>query len=242
MKPVSSFLTGLNFSDISHELFFWLILLVVWACTFFFGWKTVSSYQKSVELVKNNNNLKETLSLLTKSSNISVGEIDQFNNIAANLIPERESYFSIINALDALSQKTGFIFGDYEINLSDSNQEKLSLNVNGKGNIDTLHTFLQEYKFISGRLITINSLDLLAEDQDQYSLTLNFYHQSASSVAPADALSEPDVSVAPLAPPHGNQIGDLISSTLSSPIQGETLQLSEKDIRFVREIIAQIKE
>lgn len=97
------------------------------------------------------------------------------------LIPDVESYFSIIFALEELSKQTNFIITSYIINLQSSTQNKLSLTVQGTGNRDSFLTFLKEYNFTGGRLITAEKIEYSADISGGSSLNLNFYTKKVSA-------------------------------------------------------------
>lgn len=104
-------------------------------------------------------------------------------DILKNLIPDTEDYFSIVYALDELSQKTGFIISSYTINLASSSTNKLSLIVSGVGNSDAFLKFLQDYNLGGGRLITTEKIELNAKDVETFRLALNFYNKKVSEGA-----------------------------------------------------------
>src|SRR3989338_2701233 len=63
--------------------------------------------------------------------------LQQLNEFLNQLIPSKENYFSIIAALEKLSQKTNFIITSYSINLNDSSEGKLALDITCQGDTAT---------------------------------------------------------------------------------------------------------
>ena len=96
------------------------------------------------------------------------------------LIPDNEDFFSVISAIERLSKETNFVINQYTINLSESTPEKLSLAVTGDGNSETFLKLLENYNFVGGRLITLNTFDFNNKGV-QYSLNFNFYHKGVPS-------------------------------------------------------------
>ncbi|KKP87923.1 MAG: hypothetical protein UR91_C0032G0011 [Candidatus Nomurabacteria bacterium GW2011_GWC2_35_8] len=99
---------------------------------------------------------KETLE---QSANLIKNEIDEANTLFTMLIPDKEDFFTIINAIEVISKKSGFIITEYSVNLSDSSQEKLSISVSGTGDSNTFVNFLDSYAFSGGRFTTVIQLN-----------------------------------------------------------------------------------
>lgn len=129
------------------------------------------------------NDLQNKQQLIAAATNQNPQGLTEDVDILRSLIPDYEDYFSIVYALDELSQKTGFIISSYTINLASSSANKLSLVVSGVGNSDAFLKFLQDYNVGGGRLITTEKIELNAKDIDSFRLALNFYNKKVSDSA-----------------------------------------------------------
>lgn len=113
--------------------------------------------------------------------------------IMNSLIPNSEDYFSIIYALDQLSQKTGFTINSYTVDLAESKENKLALSVTGVGDSQSFLQFLRDYNTGGGRLITAETIQLDSTNSSSIKLQLNFYNKTASA---EDVVENPDYEAA----------------------------------------------
>lgn len=120
---------------------------------------------------------KNALSFL---SSTTTKNIDEYYNIMTSLIPEAENYFTIIYSLNNLAGETKFNITSYSLNLKESTQNKISIEVTGEGNQTEFLNFLKEYNIGGGRLITAEEITLNTEEFTGITLRLNFYNQKAS--------------------------------------------------------------
>jgi len=143
----------------------------------------ISFFQQTLENKQKINDLNNEINLLTsKKNNLKIFAQNDFNiekaiKILNYLIPNEEDYFSILYALEKLSEKTGLLITSYTINLSDRNPNRLRLTVTGVGDINTFLNFLKEYNFSGGRLITSDNLSLNFQQQSGFKIDLIFYNQ-----------------------------------------------------------------
>ncbi|MDO8496939.1 MAG: hypothetical protein Q7S61_00150 [bacterium] len=112
---------------------------------------------------------------LNSVKNVPPQELDDLNQLLTQLMPETEDLFSVIYAIETLSNKTGFIISSYTINLDKSKGGKLSIAVDGVGNEQTFLQFIQSYRYEGGRLITIEKIDMPSRGGGNLKLDLNFY-------------------------------------------------------------------
>ncbi|MGB9883483.1 MAG: hypothetical protein ACPLRN_03160, partial [Microgenomates group bacterium] len=134
------------------SIFFLLILVL--------GINKINTLNQNIEKLSSEvNNLNKKYQLI---NTIIPDEqiLDEDMKVLNALIPNSEDYFSIIFALENLSQKTGFIITGYTVNISQSTPNKLRLVVNGVGDTDAFLKFLQNYQFGGGRLITSDKITL----------------------------------------------------------------------------------
>lgn len=123
------------------------------------------------------NSKKNALAFLSGTSSKN---IDEYYNLVSSLIPESENYFTIIYALNNLSELTNFNITSYALNLKESTNNKISIQVTGVGNQQEFLNFLKEYNVGGGRLITAETIKLNSEEFSGITLKLNFYSQKTS--------------------------------------------------------------
>lgn len=148
----------------------------------------------------------------------STASLDEDLQVMSTIIPDAEDYFSIINALESLSQKTNFRIDSYSINLLASTSNKLSLTVIGTGDNEAFLTFLSKYQLDGGRLITAEHIGIDPSETGGIRLDLNFYNKKASSdIASGSAAAAP--SIAEL-----NDIKSKVTFTLTGPSEERPIQ------------------
>ncbi|PJC81284.1 hypothetical protein CO007_05415 [Candidatus Roizmanbacteria bacterium CG_4_8_14_3_um_filter_36_10] len=120
--------------------------------------------------------------------------MDEVNKVFTRLIPNEEDFFSIIVALDTISKKTNFIITGYSINLQTTNKNKLALTIGGAGDNEAFFNFLRDYRYVGGRLITIDKINYNTTTFAQTQLGVNFYNgnESKSTLITAAKLSQAD--------------------------------------------------
>lgn len=120
--------------------------------------------------------LKNRTDTLRYNKALTEDQITTYNQILTMLIPEAEDYFSIIYALDEISTKTGFNIVGYTVDLIHSTRDKITISVEGRGNIDSFLNFLQNYQFEGGRLITSEKIQF-SGNITTTKISLNFYNK-----------------------------------------------------------------
>jgi len=158
---------------------FVLIFLIIFSITFVIR-KTMENNEKINTLRDEVKTLTEKQNnfYLLKNANI---DFEKTLTIFNQLIPEEEDYFSIIYALETLSQKTGFQITSYTVNISESTPSRLKLSVSGIGSTDSFFKFLKEYNFGGKRLITSDNLSLNSE-QSEFKIDLSFYNKKTTDI------------------------------------------------------------
>lgn len=152
-----------------------LILTVILA--FVLSGKITENSAQIKKLEKEVVELQDKQNLLTTTASEGTTNLEEDIRIIQALIPDAEDYFSILYALDQLSQKTGFLINSYTINLTQSTKDKLSVVVTGVGDADSFLRFLQEYNFGGGRLITTEKIELGSDQSEAFKLNLTFYNR-----------------------------------------------------------------
>lgn len=135
--------------------------------------------------------------------------IDQDLLLMSRLIPQSQDYFSIIQSLENLSQRTQFQIVSYQINLTESTDSKLSIVVRGIGDSQSFLTFLDSYQVDGGRLITMEKLKINPQTPGEVQLDMNFYIESPAA---ADRAIEYEETIRKL-----DQIKGTISYDLAAP-------------------------
>lgn len=161
--------------------FFVLNLVLILVIGFYF-----SQYQKNILKIKSLTNdlsaYNKQRELLDFKNQVIKNEVDldYINQILTQLIPSQEDYFSIVAALEKLSLETNFIISAYNINIDKSNNEKLSLVIEGQGDPTAFLKFLQEYNYTGGRLITIDQINFSQTDFTGSKINISVYTGKAS--------------------------------------------------------------
>lgn len=104
-------------------------------------------------------------------------KLDEDVKLLNKLVPNAEDYFSIIYALETLSQKTNFMITSYIVNIASSTPEKLRIKVSGSGDSRSFVDFLKDYNFSGGRLITSDKVQLDPNFSGSIMIDLTFYNK-----------------------------------------------------------------
>lgn len=149
--------------------------------------KKVDNENKKIALEKDIKELRMKADFIAYQDKIEKEgiDIDNMNILMSALVPETEDYFSIILALENLSQKSGFIIQAYTLNISQSTKEKLSITIEGTGDQTAFLAFLKDYTYSGGRLITVDKIDYLSQGFFQIKLAVNFYSGKGTPVSPS---------------------------------------------------------
>lgn len=124
--------------------------------------------------------LGDRFNTLKYNKALTQDQIKEYNKLLASLIPETEDFFSIIYALEGISNKSGFKITNYTIEVGESSKEKLTLSVQGIGDPDDFLKFLQEYQYIGGRLATSDKIVYRGTSANNTVIVLNFYSKRFS--------------------------------------------------------------
>lgn len=104
-------------------------------------------------------------------------ELDSLIKTLNTLLPGKEDYFSIFSTLQKVSDKSGFTITSYTVNFSEATPEKVGLTINGDGSPAELLSFIQNYKFSGGRLITMDNVEF-SPSTTKTALKVNFYSKN----------------------------------------------------------------
>lgn len=177
IKPFIRRLIKENIFYLIGDVFIFILIII----TVRIGLIENSSYNKKINALKTELNQLQNKATLMNTTIPSSDKLDEDLNFLNTLIPNVEDYFSIIYALEKLSQKTNFIITEYEVNISNSTAEKLKLSVNGIGDSQSFINFLKNYNFGGGRLITSDKIQLDPKFFGSIKIDLTFYAKNVST-------------------------------------------------------------
>lgn len=106
---------------------------------------------------------------------ISPNQIVAYNNMLTELIPESDTNLSVYFVLDSLAEKTNFELSNYRIRKSGEESETITFTVSGTGNEEEFLYFLENYRYITQRLITIQNISINNNDTKEVEMELTLY-------------------------------------------------------------------
>lgn len=157
------------------SLFFLLILIVT---TIKLSLNKINLGKSRINILKTDINQLDKKVKLYQESIPSTDKLDEDIKLLNRLIPNVEDYFSVIYALDKLSEETGFLIINYSVNVKKSTSDKLRLTINGIGDSEAFLRFLEKYQFSGGRLITSDKIELNPEMSGAIKLNITFYNKA----------------------------------------------------------------
>ncbi|MFA6081720.1 MAG: hypothetical protein WC741_04945 [Patescibacteria group bacterium] len=177
IKPFLRRLLRENIFYIIGNIFIFILIIV----TIKIGITNNLSYEKKISSLKIElNQLKNKVTLMNTTIPSSE-KLDEDLDFLNKLIPNIEDYFSIVYALEKLSQESNFIITSYTVAVGNSSAEKLKLNVLGVGDSQTFIDFLKNYNFGGGRLITSDKIQLDPNFFGTIKIDLTFYTKKVST-------------------------------------------------------------
>lgn len=174
------------------SLFVFILLCVI----VFIFYARFNKQKAEVELLTNKVQLlKERYDTLKYNTSLSQDQIKEYNALLTHLIPEAEDYFSIIYALEKISSVSQLAITDYTVNVSKTDREQLTLTVDGKGDPESFLTFLEEYQFAGGRLVTSDKIQYGGGVAGNVRIALSFYSKRfiPNESTTASRLSEKEI-------------------------------------------------
>jgi len=185
IKPFIQRLIKENIFYVVGNAFIFILIII----TVGIGLTENSSYNKKISSLKIELNQLQNKVNLMNTIIPSPDKLDEDLNFLNTLIPNIEDYFSIIYALEKLSQKSNFVITGYTVNVEKSTAEKLKLSITGIGDSQSFINFLKDYSFGGGRLITSDKIQLDPNFFGSIKIDLTFY---AKSVLTGKNLALPD--------------------------------------------------
>lgn len=168
--------------------------VVLLGALIYFGIQLRTTYTEMIATQDKVQQMKASITLIRNNQTIFNGRIDEYNEILEQLIPDNESYFSVISTLEQLSERTGVVINSYSVNLASTTEEKLTLTVVIEGNAESLQQFIQTYRYAGGRLLTTDGLVMTPNQLESITFSLNFYHNAfRDTVSPSSQVTAADL-------------------------------------------------
>lgn len=177
IKPFIRHLIRENIFYIIGNVFIFALIIIVIRI----GLTENSSYNEKIKTLKTELGQLQNKITLMQTTIPSSAKLDEDLNFLNALIPNIQDYFSIIYALEKLSQKSGFVITEYSVNVGDSTSERLKLEVTGSGDSQSFINFLKNYNFSGDRLITSDKIKLDPNFFGSIKIDLTFYAKSVET-------------------------------------------------------------
>ena len=161
------------------------VIIFILGGIFFMITKVSQTQSDTAVVAADVESLRQRVVKSQSSISLSESQVDRYNKILDQLIPNKEDYFSILYSLEKLSEDTGFNISKYSLNLAQSKAETLTIGIEGSGNTDSFFKFLNDYQFKGGRFITSDRVDIASSDTNVARLTLHFYTYKFNTVVNA---------------------------------------------------------
>lgn len=173
IKPFIKRLIKENIYYIVGNIFIFILIIT----TFKIGVTENINYKIKIDSLNLENTELMNKVTLMNSSIPESGKLDEDIKFLNTLIPNTEDYFSIIYALEYLSQKSSFKITSYNVNVAVSTPEKLRIKITGVGDSQSFIDFLKDYNFSGGRLITSDKVQLDPNFSGSIIIDLTFYNK-----------------------------------------------------------------
>lgn len=172
----------LNKQYISFGLF---VILDIFFIIFilYFAYKIFGIYQEIQALEQEIEQLKSTSILIKNNKDLLKDDITEYNKTLDNLIPSGETYFQVISAFEQLESRSGVNIGSYTINLDETTEEKMSLNLVITGAQNAIESLLENYHYFGGRLMTNEELTYSSNDAESINFTVNVFHTASKPMS-----------------------------------------------------------
>lgn len=177
IKPFIQRLIKENIFYIVGNVFIFILIII----TIKIGFTENSNYNKKIAVLKTELSQLQNKVTLMNTTIPPSDKLDEDLNFLNTLIPNIEDYFSIIYALEKLSQKSNFVITEYVVNVEKSTAEKLKLSVTGIGESQFFINFLKNYNFGGGRLITSDKIKIDPNFFGSIKIDLTFYSKNVST-------------------------------------------------------------
>lgn len=151
------------------------LVLIIFAA--YLGYTAYNKQQEMVQQQYVTEAMKSNADLVQANKSLLSERIEDYNRVLDQLIPDTETYFSVIAAFEQLGARTGVSVESYSINLTETTEEKLSLDLNIIGDLEAIATLLRDYHFVSGRFLTNEEVTLTFGEDVVIDFTVNLVHK-----------------------------------------------------------------
>lgn len=164
----------------------------------FLGFKIYGIYKQTVVLKQEIEQMKNATKLIQNNKDLLQDNISDYNATLDKLVPDTETYFQVISAFEQLESRLGVSIDSYSINLSETTEEKMSLTLTIKGTRENIESFLTNYNYFGGRLMTSEDFSYSAGSSESITFNINLFHSLAggpvAGSSPSDAvISKEDI-------------------------------------------------
>ncbi|PIQ73736.1 hypothetical protein COV58_00845 [Candidatus Roizmanbacteria bacterium CG11_big_fil_rev_8_21_14_0_20_36_8] len=163
-------------------LLFGIIDVFLLAVLIYFSFKTFGVQTEYVSSLANIESIKSSVLLIKNNKKLLNKELKVYIDLLDNLIPDTESYFRVIDALEQLEKAHNVNVESYSINLQQTTEEKMSLELAIQGSKEDIESLIGSYQFISGRLITNDALNINLKESNSISFPISLYHKKYENV------------------------------------------------------------
>jgi len=143
-------------------------------------------YQKNLETLKQIEVIKAKALPTTATVDAeTVRELKDKATLFAAFLPDEFNLYQVIGLIEQIGRKTNFKIQSYSLQYKETVSDSLAsqtLTLEGSGSLEEFMAFLKEYKFITGRLLTIDSVNLSGSKRLLTSLNVNIYAYKPSIV------------------------------------------------------------
>jgi hypothetical protein len=169
-----------------------LIFVALFSQSLMIKWDEYVLLKEDVEEVEARIRLVDSYKLLTDE------EIRLNNRTLEELVPSGDTNLSMYYILDDLALKSGLTLSNYQLSSSARAESKSSVSVSATGTPQELLDFLSQYKFITGRLLTLESIQIRRESHDtdvlNIQMVLNYYTVTIRPISKVqDTVSQRDI-------------------------------------------------
>lgn len=166
-----------------------------------FSFLAVTATQGIEDARTERSKLEGEISYFNLTKKLASDQVENYNNLLLQLIPEQEDYFLLIASIERFSQRTGLKVDTYSVDVPKDGSEKFTMTINGSFAPNQFKRFMANYQFGTGRLVTIENMTLNQSQipgkvpTDDIRITMNFYSRkvSTSNLIRVGSLSQKDI-------------------------------------------------
>lgn len=175
----------------------WILAIIFFTSAGILSFLAYNTYIEKTDRQLTLNSKQGEASYLQTAEEIASEEVDAYNQLLARLVPETEDYFSVIASLERLSLRTGLEISRYALDLPEDGAERFTLSVVGTVPLEDLPRFLDTYKYGTGRLVTIDNIQVTNSAENNVRFNMSFYSKQVDekTLSRVATLSDEDISL-----------------------------------------------